>query len=57
MILNQKKAKSMIFNFTDNFQFNTRLSLNNENIEIVDNTNKLLGVIVSNDLKWRGKKY
>ena len=42
----------MIFNFTDNFQFNTRLSLNNENIEIVDNT-KLLGVIVSNDLKWK----
>ena len=52
MILNQKKTKSMIFNFTDNFQFNTRLSLNNENIEIVDNT-KLLGVIVSNDLKWK----
>ena len=51
MILNQKKTKSMIFNFTGNFQFNTMLSLNNENIEIVDNT-KLLGVIVSNDLKW-----
>ena len=51
IILNQKKTKVMIFNYSDNYQFTTRLRLNNENIEVVDKT-KLLGVIVSNDLKW-----
>ena len=51
MILNQKKTKVMIFNYTDNYQFTTRLSLNNANIEVV-NKAKRLGVIVSNDLKW-----
>jgi hypothetical protein len=28
MLINQKKTKTMIFNFTDNYQFTTRLSLN-----------------------------
>ena len=51
MILNQKKTKVMIFNYTDNYQFTTRLKLNNENIEVV-NKSKLLGVVVSDDLKW-----
>ena len=51
MILNQKKTKVMMFNYTDNYQFTTRLRLNNENIEVVNKT-KLLGVIVSDDLKW-----
>ena len=32
MILNQKKTKLIIFNYTDNYQFSTRLKLNNENI-------------------------
>ena len=51
MILNQKKTKIMIFNFTQNYQFVTRLTLNNENLEIVKST-KLLGVIISDNLKW-----
>ena len=51
MILNQKKTKLMVFNFTDNYQFGTRLTLDNQNLEIVDKA-KLLGVIISNDLKW-----
>ena len=51
MILNQKKTKVMLFNFTDNYQFTTRLSLNDENLEIVKET-KLLGVILSDNLKW-----
>ena len=51
MILNQKKTKVMLFNFTNNYQFSTRLTLQNENLGIVDRA-KLLGGIISNDLKW-----
>ena len=51
MILNEKKTKAMIFNFTDNYQFTTNLSLNESNLEIVSKT-KLLGVQLCNDLKW-----
>ena len=41
----------MVFNFTDNHQFSTRLTLDNENLEIVKYA-KLLGVIISDNLKW-----
>ena len=41
----------MIFNFTDNYQFATRMPLKNENLETVKES-KLLGVIISDDLKW-----
>ena len=41
----------MIFNFTNNHQFTTRLSVNNKNIEVVEST-KLLGTFITNDLKW-----
>ena len=41
----------MVFNFTDKYQFSTRLKLNNENLEIVKHA-KLLGVTISDDLKW-----
>ena len=41
----------MIFNFTENFQFSTRLKIKDENVEVVDTT-KLLGTIITNDLKW-----
>ena len=51
MILNQKKTKNMIFNFSKNKQFQIRLIENNENIEVFNNI-KLLGTIVTNDLKW-----
>ena len=51
MVLNQKKTKVMIFNFTDNHHFTTKLKLNNENVEIVKYA-KLLGVIISDDMKW-----
>ena len=51
MLLNSKKTKNMIFNFTDNYQFTTRMSLNHENIEVQKRT-KLLGTIISDDLKW-----
>ena len=51
MVLNEKKTKVMIFNFTDNYKFTTKLSLNNTNLEIVQKT-KLLGVVLTDDLKW-----
>ena len=51
MQLNQKKTKSMIFNFTKDKQFTTNIKLKEETVEIV-NESKLLGVIISNDLKW-----
>ena len=46
MVLNEKKTKVMIFNFTDKHKFTTRLQLNNENLEVVNQT-KLLGVIIT----------
>ena len=41
----------MIFNFTENYKFTTRLQLKDENIEIVNST-RLLGTILSDDLAW-----
>ena len=51
MKLNSKKTKTMLFNFTYNYQFRTRLTVDNEVLETVDNT-KLLGTVISSDLKW-----
>ena len=51
MKLNQKKSKIMIFNFTRNYQFGTRLYLENQLLETVQET-KLLGTIISSDLTW-----
>ena len=42
MKINEKKTKSIIFNFTKKYQFTTRLSINNKDIEVVDST-RLLG--------------
>ena len=41
----------MIFNFSDNYQFSTWLKLDNVTLETVNET-KLLGVIITKDLKW-----
>ena len=41
----------MIFNYTKNYQFGTRLYLENQLLETVQET-KLLGTIVSSDLTW-----
>ena len=51
MLINQKKTKTIIFNFTDNYQFTTRLQLNGESVEVVPEV-KLLGIIIQNNLKW-----
>ena len=41
----------MIFNYTNNYQFTTRLILNAETVEVVPEV-KLLGTIICNDLTW-----
>ena len=51
MKINEKKTKFMVFNCTKNFQFGTRLSINNQPIEMIEHT-KLLGTIIQNNLSW-----
>ena len=51
MKLNADKSKYMIVNYTDNFKFNTRLTLDNNVLNQVNET-RLLGVIISDDLSW-----
>ena len=51
MQINRKKSKIMLFNYTKNYQFSTRLKIQDELLEIVPQA-KLLGTIISNDLKW-----
>ena len=52
MQLNHTKSKVMIFNFTNNFQFSTRIHMNDDLLEIVEEST-ILGLIISNDLSWR----
>jgi hypothetical protein len=51
MIISESKTKCMIINFTNKFQFQTRLTLNNQNIETVDKM-KILGTVITNTLSW-----
>ena len=51
MKINTDKTKLMIFNYTQNHQFTTRVSMDNVIIEVVDQT-KILGTHITNDLKW-----
>ena len=52
MKLNPKKCKEMLINFMQNDNFTTRLIvLGNNTVECVT-TYKLLGIIISDDLKW-----
>ena len=41
----------MIFNYTENFQFSTRMNINGQKIDTIEKT-KLLGTIITNNLKW-----
>ena len=45
------QSKMMIFNFTRNYQFATNVSHNGNDMEVITET-KLLGTILTNDLKW-----
>ena len=51
MRLNEKKTKNVVFNFTKDHQFSAEIKLKNENLEVIDKT-KLLGTIITSDLKW-----
>ena len=51
MKLNYKKSCAIIFNFTNNYQFSTRLTLGGHPMKLVEEA-KILGVILTNDLKW-----
>ena len=52
MKLNPKKCKEMLINFLHNDNFNIRpITLGNNTVECVT-TYKLLGIVISNDLKW-----
>ena len=51
MKLNVEKSKLMVFNFTEDYQFSSRLYLEDNLLEIITST-RLLGTIISSDLKW-----
>ena len=52
MKLNTSKTNYMVFNFSMNYQFNTRLTLKGQHLEQVNET-KLLGLKIRSDLGWR----
>ena len=41
----------MIYNYTDNYQFSTRLAIDDKPIEVINSTS-LLGTIKTDDLRW-----
>ena len=49
--LNKKKTKVMSFNTSRKYDFLPKLTIGGEQLEVVDQT-KLLGVMISNDLRW-----
>ena len=51
MELNIEKSKAMIFNFTYNYKFTTGFSHAGAELNVIEET-KLLGTIVTSDLKW-----
>ena len=50
LLLNKKKTKVRVFNTSTKYDFQTKLKVNGEVLEIVSQM-KLLGVIVSDDLR------
>ena len=51
MMLNVKKTKNMIFNFSKKHQFTTKLEVNDKNLEVVNETT-LLGTVITDKLTW-----
>ena len=51
MALNSTKTKFMVINFTKKFQFNTRIHLNDNLLEEVEEC-RLLGLTITNQLTW-----
>ena len=52
MKLNVEKTDYMIINFTEDYQFNTRLKLEDKVLQQV-HSKKLLGLVISDDLSWK----
>ena len=52
MKLNSEKSKFMVVNFTEKYQFNTRLLLDKTLLSQVRET-RLLGVVLTDDLTWK----
>ena len=52
MKLNTKKTNYMIFNFSKNYNFNTRLTIEGTKLDQVKET-KLLGLVLRDDLSWK----
>ena len=51
MVMNGKKTKALLFKFSKNYQFFTRLTLKGEIVEFIPNT-RLLGRVIQTDFKW-----
>ena len=51
MKINQKKTKLMLFNTSTKYDFQPEIEVNGEIVEVVSKM-KLLGVIVTDKLKW-----
>jgi hypothetical protein len=49
--INEKKTKVMIFNYSTYKQFTTRLTVNDHPVEVINST-RLLGTIITDDLRW-----
>ena len=51
ILINKKERKTIIFNYTNNYQLTTRLTMNNVPLEVIDSP-RLLGTIISTNLSW-----
>ena len=52
MVLNPKKTKLMLFNPAKRFDFMPSFKINNDEIELVEET-KLLGLVIRSDMSWQ----
>ena len=51
MEISAKKTKAMIMNFTEKYQFHTRMKLKGQNVELVEKM-KILGTVITNQMSW-----
>ena len=51
MMVNKKKTKVMVFNPCKAWDFMPELTLDNQELEVVDKM-RLLGVVITPDMKW-----
>ena len=49
--INETKTKIMAFNFSNKYDFLSKMSIGGKELEVVSSS-KLLGVVISSDLKW-----